>query len=261
MTKRRRSRRWVWVKVWEGILSKGIQAQRLHSSRQGFISALLIPSPIEFFLIAKRRIWRSPSEKGNSAWHGVHVVQAIILHCLVVEPWTIARLPLGAANHTKLGPAPTRHVVTALFQFDGGGAIEAALPALLLRNLGEPQRRFVFGAFAASVPFAIAGRAHFGAAPTVAFAVLTTRLGISMDICRFDPFTAPFGGTVNAVFGGIFLVFLVPLHFEAHVEELLNVFERYVVLSAAFGWHMLGVGHRQGENPPEAGIAHTVFAR
>lgn len=150
-------------------------------------------------------------------------------------------------------------MVAALFQFDGGRAIEAALPAFLLRNLGKPQRRLVLGAFPAGVPFAIAGRADFGAAP-IAFAVLTTRVGLGVNICRLDPFAAPFGGTVDAVFGGIFLVFLVPFHFETQVEELLNVFERYVILSAAFGRHMLRVGHRQGKNPPEAGMAHTVFA-
>lgn len=187
------------------------------------------------------------------------MVQAIILDCLVVEPRTVARLPFGAANHAKLGPAPACHVVAALFQFDGGGAVEAALPAFLLGNLGEPQRRFVLGAFAAGVPFAIAGRADFGAAPT-AFAVLPTRIGLHMDIGGLDPFATSLGGTVDAVFGGIFLVFLVPFHLETQIEELVNMFERYVVLSAAFWRHMLGVGHGQGEDPPEAGMAHTVFA-
>lgn len=150
-------------------------------------------------------------------------------------------------------------MVTALFQLDDSGTIEAALPAFLLHNLGESQSRFVLGAFAVGVPFTITGRADFGAAP-ITFTVLTTRIRIDVDICRLDPFAAPFGGTIDAVFGGIFLVFLVPFHFEAHVEELLNVFKRYVVLSAAFGRHMLGIGHRQGENPAEARMAHTVFA-
>lgn len=187
------------------------------------------------------------------------MVQAIILDCLVVEPWTIARLPLGAANHAKLGPAPARHVVAALFQFDGGGTIETVLPAFLLRNLGEPQCRLVLGAFTAGVPLAIARRADLGAA-TIAFAVLTTGVGVDVNICRLYPFAAPFGRTVDAVFGGVFLVFLVPFHFEAQVEELLNVFKRYVVLSAAFGRHVLRVSYRQGENPPETGMAHAVFA-
>lgn len=248
----------MWEEVWKGIRDDRLQAEDLHSARQSFVPPLLLSSPIEFFLIAQRGIVSTAGE-GSSARHGIHVVQAIILDRLVIEPRAIARLPLGAANHAKLGPAPARHVVAALFQFDGGGAIEAALPAFLLRNLGEPQRRFVLGTFAAGVPFAIAGRADFGAAP-IAFAVLTVRVRIDVDICRLDPFAATFGGTVDAVFGGIFLVFLVPLHFETQVEELLNVFERYVVLSAAFGRHMLGVGYRQGENPPEAGIAHPVVA-
>lgn len=64
------------------------------------------------------------------------------------------------------------------------------------------------------MPFTVAGRADFGAAP-VAFAVLPTRVGLGVDIRRLDPFAAPFGGTVYAVFGGILLVFLVPFHFEA----------------------------------------------
>lgn len=33
-----------------------------------------------------------------------------------------------------------------------------------------------------------------------------------------------------------------------------------MVLSAAFRWHMLGIGHRQGEYSPKAGMAHAVFA-
>ena len=151
-------------------------------------------------------------------------------------------------------------MVTALFQLDECGTVEAALPTFLLRNLGKSQGRFVLGAFAVGVPFSITGRADLGAAP-ITFAVLTARMRIDVDICRLDPFAAPFGGTVDAVFGGIFLVFLVPFHFEAQVEEFLNVFERYMVLSAAFGRHMLGIGHRQGENPAEARMAHTVFAR
>lgn len=187
------------------------------------------------------------------------MVQAIILDRVLTEPWTIARLPPRAANHAKLGPAPARHVVAALFQLDSGGTIETALPAFLLRNLGEPQRRLVLGALTAGVPLAIAGRADLGAA-TITFAELTTRVGVEVNICRLYPLAAPFGRTVDAVFGGVFLVFLVPFHFEAQVEELLNMFKRYVVLSAAFGRHVLRVGHRQVENPPETGMAHAVFA-
>lgn len=123
--------------VWEGVVNQGIQTQDLHSARQGFVPKLLFPSPVEFFLVAEGGIVNSSGER-VSARHGIHMVQAIILDGCVIEPRTIARLPLGATNHTKLGPASASHVVAALFQFDGGGAIEAALPAFFLRDLREP---------------------------------------------------------------------------------------------------------------------------
>lgn len=43
--------------------------------------------------------------------------------------------------------------------------------------------------------------------------------GVGVDVGRFDPFAAAFGGAVEPVFGGVFLVFAVPFYFEVVVEE------------------------------------------
>ena len=64
------------------------------------------------------------------------------------------------------------------------------------------------------MPFAIAGGTHFRAAAT-ALAVFPPRGSVGVNIRGFDPFAAAFGGTVDAIFGGIFLVFLVPFLLEA----------------------------------------------
>ena len=41
------------------------------------------------------------------------MVEAIILHGLIVEPRTITALPLGAADHAELCVASTCHVVAS----------------------------------------------------------------------------------------------------------------------------------------------------
>ena len=154
-------------------------------------------------------------------------------------------------------------MVAAFLELDSGGAVETALPAFALSRLGEPQRGFVFGAVAARVPFAVAGVADLGAA-AAAFPILTTCVGaaggVHVDLRRFDPLAAATGRAVYAVFGGEFMVFLVPFHLEAEVEQLLHVFQGNVVLGAAPRRHVLGIGDGHGEDPSEAGVAHTVFA-
>ena len=128
---------------------------------------------------------------GHSANLGhVHVGEAVGFDGFVVEPWAIARLPLEAADHAKFGAAATRHVVAAFLELDGGGAVEAALPAFFLCDLDEFLRCSVFGTFAARVPFVVAGAADFHSA-LLAFTKLPTPVGptagIDMDMFRLDP--------------------------------------------------------------------------
>lgn len=172
--------------------------------------------------------------------------KSIRLDGLVAEPRTIARAPFATAHHAELRRAAARDVIAALDQFDHMVTIVAALPSLLLRNLMELQRRRIFRTFAASrVPFAIAGAAHFRLA-AVAGTVFPPRVGGAgggcSDVFGFDPGAAAAGGAVDAVFGGVFLVFAVPAAFEFVVVELVDVFEVDVFCCAAFGGHVLWVG-------------------
>ena len=116
--------------------------------------------------------------------------EAVGFDGFVVEPRAIARLPFEAADHAELGAAATRHVVAAFLELDGGGAVEAALPAFFFGDLDEFLRRGVFGTFAARVPSVVAGAADFRSAP-LAFAKLPTPVGptagIDMYMCRLDP--------------------------------------------------------------------------
>ena len=170
-----------------------VEAKDLDASCQLLVSQFLLASPVELFLIAARWVGvvGVVVRDGHSAsLRHVHVGEAICFDGFVVEPRTIARLPLEAADHTEFGTAATRHVVAAFLELDGGGAVEAALPAFFLGNLDEFLRRGVFGTFAARVPFVIAGAADFRSA-LLAFAKLPAPVGptagIDMDMCRLDP--------------------------------------------------------------------------
>ena len=170
-----------------------VEAEDLDASCQRLVSQFLLASPVELFLVTARWVGVVGVVvcEGHSASLGhVHVDEAVGFDGFVVEPRAIARLPLEAADHAEFGAAATRHVVAAFFELDGGGAVEAALPAFFLGDLDEFLRRGVFGTFAARVPFVVAGAADFRLAP-LAFAKLPAPVGpatgIDVDICRLDP--------------------------------------------------------------------------
>ena len=97
------------------------------------------------------------------------MIQAILLHALVVEPGAIAPLPLEPANHAELRPATARHVVASFLQFHSRGTVVAALPALLLCNLDEfSVRGGRSGAGGCGMPFPVAGGADAGLATAAA---------------------------------------------------------------------------------------------
>ncbi len=201
----------------------GVEAEDLDPAGQGLVSNFLLAPPVELLLVPAGGV-----ADGDPAGQGhVHVGEAVGFDGLVVEPGAVARLPLEAADHAELGAAAARHVVAAFLELDGGGAVEAALPAFVLCNLDEFLRRGVLGAFAARVPFVVAGAADFGPA-ALALAVFAAAVGaaagVEVDVGGFDPGAAAAGGAVDTVFGGVFLVFPVPFSFEGIVEELINVF-------------------------------------
>lgn len=116
--------------------------------------------------------------------------EAVSVDGFVVEPGTIARFPLEAADHAEFGAAATGHVVATFLQLDSCRAVETALPSFFLRDLDKLLRSGVFGTFAARMPFVIARAADFCLAP-LAFAKLPASVGasagIDVDMCRFDP--------------------------------------------------------------------------
>lgn len=178
----------------------------------------------------------------------------------MVEPGTVAGLPLCAAHHAELGFAATGHMVAALLELDHGGAIVAALPACVLGQARELQRGFVFRTVGClGMPFAVAEAAHFGFA-AAAFAVPAARTGVPKDAAGSDPLAAAGARAVEPVLRGVFEVFLVPLSLEFVVEVLVDVFQRDVVGCAAAWRHVLGVGQGELEDPCHAWPAPSVGA-
>ena len=210
-----------------------VEAQELDPSCQGFVSQFLLPPPIHFLLISARRVVIIivvvvvVVAHGNSPpgeWRRddiVHMCKTVGFDGVVVEPRAIARFPFEAADHAELGAATARHVVAAFFEFDGGGTVEAALPALLFGDPDELLRRCVLGAFPARVPFVVARAADFHPAPLASAeltAVVGAAAGFDVDVGWFDPGAATPSGAIEAVFGGIFFVLSVPLLLETVVE-------------------------------------------
>ena len=163
-----------------------VEAEDLYAARKGLVPEFLLASPVHFFLVSARGV----TERDPAGLGYVHVGEAVGFDGVVVEPGAVARFPLEAADHAEFGAAAARHVVAAFLELDGRGAIEAALPSLFLCDLDELLRRGVFGAFAAGVPFVVAGAADFRLA-SLAFAVLPAPVGatagVNVDVCGFDP--------------------------------------------------------------------------
>lgn len=189
-----------------------------HLPRQSFVVEFLLPSAIELFLVVVG-LWEIFAHVG---W-----VVVIGVVSLFVEPEAGTSFPLDAAGEAELGTATTSHVVAAFDLLDRSSAVVTALPTFPLSHLDEFLGCGVFGAFTRGVPFVVAETADFGLA-AVAFpvfaAVVGAAAGVGVDVGGLDPFTAAFGGAVEAVFGGVFLVFAVPFYLEVVVEEFYYVF-------------------------------------
>ena len=178
-----------------------VQAEHLQASRDRLVALFLLPPPVHFLLVPARRVVvvvvvvvtdddGGEGDPAHSRDGQVDVREAVGLDGVVVEPRAIARLPLQAADHAELGPAPARHVVAPFLELDGGGAVEAALPAFLLGDLDKLLRRGVLGALAARVPLVVAGAAHLGLAPLASAelpASVGATAGVDGDVCGFDP--------------------------------------------------------------------------
>lgn len=188
-----------------------------------------------------------------------HVVQPIgIRQGRIVEPRTLASLPLGAANHAKLRHAPTRHVVTAFLQLDQRAAIVTSLPPFLLGLLDKLGDLRVLRTVAGLVRLVVAERADFEFASRASGVFLA--LLILMDMRGLYPFPTFRRRAVDAVLGMVLLILPVPVSFKLEVEEFFHVLEWDMVVCAAPRRHMCWVFHRHFENPLQTLMAHSMAA-
>lgn len=149
-------------------------------------------------------------------------------------------------------------MIAAFLQLDHGPALVAALPPFLLGLLQDPVRLLVLGTVGARVPLAVADAADFRLA-VAALGILATR-GVLLHQLRLDPLAALLGRAVEPVLGRELGVLTVPRLLEVRVQQVGDMFQRYVIGRAAPGWHELRVVDRQLEASLQAPVAHAVVA-
>ena len=125
----------------------------------------------------------------------------------IVEPRTLACLPLQATQNAEFRHTPASHVVASFFPLDQCVAAVAALPALLLGLLDELRDLGVLGTVGRFVQLVVAERANFSPAART-LRILTALKGV--NVRGFDPFTTFECWTVHPVLGVVFFVFAVP---------------------------------------------------
>lgn len=228
-----------------------VEVSELHFPRKGLVFEFLFVPAVDLFLVVV----------------GLGEVAAAVGEVgvvgLFVEPETGTPFPLGAAGEAELGTAATCHVVAAFDLLHRRFAVVAALPAFFFGDLDEFLGCGVFGTLARGVPFVVAEAADLCLA-ALAFAVFAAVIGsaicVGVDVGGFDPLAASFGGTVDSVLGGVFLVLPIPLYLEIVIKKLYDMFQWDAILGATFRWHMLWVRDRKVEDAAEAGVAHSVRA-
>lgn len=125
-----------------------VEVEALHATSQGFVGVFLRTAPFELFVVCTRLVeGRAVVGELVTNLRDVDVVETVGFNGGIIEPRTIAALPLGPTDHAEFGQAAARHVVAAFLQLNGRGAVVAALPALLLGHFDEFEGRFVLGAF------------------------------------------------------------------------------------------------------------------
>jgi hypothetical protein len=177
---------------------------------------------------------------------------------LIVEPRTIARLPLQSTDHAKLRCAPARHVVAAFFELDHGRTTVASLPALLLGNFDECFRLRILRTVPRDVHFLRTYAAHpcFALLAPPDFPTI-----LNLDIVRFDPGAASPSRAIYSVLRLEFSISAVPQFFELLIEELVHVFQVDVLIRTTSRRHVSRVLDGHGEDALEARMAHAVSAR
>jgi len=90
------------------------------------------------------------------------------------------------------------------------------------------------------MPLAIAQNAHFQLAAST-FTILSAVF--LMNISWLDPLTAATAWTIYPILSCIFLILPVPVLLKIDIKQALNMFQRYMVCSTAFRWHMLRISN------------------
>jgi hypothetical protein len=139
-------------------------------------------------------------------------------------------------------------MIAALFKFNHSLAVVATLPSLLFSQIDKALSLWVFRALAASVHLVVTQRADLCLTLGAATVLATLEL---VHIGRLDPLAAVLCRAVEAVLCRILLVLCVPQNLELVVKEVVDVFERDVMLVAAFGRHVYGILDGHGEDATE----------
>jgi hypothetical protein len=178
------------------------------------------------------------------------MIQAVLVgHGGVIEPRAFTSLPRAGAEHAEVRATAAGHMVAALFKLDHSLAVVATLPSLLFSHIDKSFSLWIFRALAAGVHLVVAQRADLCLALRAATVLATLKL---VHIGGLDPLAAVLCRAVETVLCRILLILCVPQNLELVVKEVVNVFERDVILVAAFGRHVYGVLDGHCEDAAEA---------
>lgn len=149
-------------------------------------------------------------------------------------------------------------MVATLQKLDHILASITTLPALIFRLSDNLCCVRVVGTISTTVVLRIALDTNLG----IAFRTFPVILPVVVLAYVLGPnkFAAVLSRAVDAVAVGVFAILLVPSLFKVVTKEALYMFKGNLVFSAAFGWHVLGIGDRQLEASLEARFAHAVAA-
>jgi hypothetical protein len=161
----------------------------------------------------------------------MHIVQSVRLNRFVVEPRTIARLPLEAAYHTELRGTATvqcqrcsnyrgkydlpSHVITTFLQLNHCPTVIASLPSCFFGRFKEAIGFLVLRTILRPMPLPIAQTTDSRLTPTTFANLLPILL---MNIARFYPFATTSSRTIYTVFSRILRKFPIPCPLELHVK-------------------------------------------
>lgn len=149
-------------------------------------------------------------------------------------------------------------MIASLFELDQRPAVVASLPAGIFGLAEQFLGLFVAETVPASVIATAALAADTQGTSTTDAILLPTRA--AFDAGRLDPLTTVLVGTVDAVRGGEFLEFAIPVALKLVIKQMLDVLERNVVVGTAPWWHVLWIRNGHFKDASETRVAHAMAA-